>query len=424
MSDGRVYDIVVFGASGFTGQYVVEEIVRTIGEEHGIGKWAIAGREMKKLQQILSFVSKVTGQDVTELPIIIADVKSEQSLLDMCRQTKVLLNCVGPYRFYGTAVVQACIESGTHHFDISGETEWLEKIQLHMDKEARNREVFVVQACGFDSIPAEMGIQYTKQHFSGELNSVESFVKMQFGPEGGSFNDGTWKSAIHSLSTKSDLRSIREMIYPQALPEPKYKLKKRSLLSYCKEVGGYCLPFLGTDKPIVQRTNYFNYITKKIQPIQFYPYIAASGVGTLISWLFIGVMLFVFSKFKFGIYLLENYPRIFSLGMFTSNGPTRAQVKGSTFEMTFIGEGYSTKSEKEPTTSSSPDKKIITKIVGPDPGYIATPICLVQSAYILLKERSKLSSQCGVFTPGRLFSESSLIERLQKHNIIFSTIQE
>ena len=130
--NGPTYDIVIFGASGYTGQYVIEYVVRNVeddfkkqlasGEEPKKLKWAVAGRSQDKLAKVLMSASlNVPGFDHSTVEMIICDVKDESSLKKMVTQTKVLLNCVGPYRFSGEPVVKACAQYGTHYVDISGE---------------------------------------------------------------------------------------------------------------------------------------------------------------------------------------------------------------------------------------------------------------------------------------------------------------
>ncbi len=100
----REFDLIVFGASGFTGQFVVEEVARTAKTDSI--KWAISGRSAQKLAQVLSTATKETGIDVKDIPLIEADVNSEESLKAMTSRTKLVLNCVGPYRFFGEQVVK------------------------------------------------------------------------------------------------------------------------------------------------------------------------------------------------------------------------------------------------------------------------------------------------------------------------------
>ncbi|KAK8776493.1 hypothetical protein V5799_030162, partial [Amblyomma americanum] len=102
-----------------------------------------------------------------KVPLIVADVADEASLLAMAKRTRLVLNTVGPYRFFGRQVVKACVDSGTHHIDISGEPQYLEQMRVDFHDEASEKGVVILSACGFDSIPAEMCLSYMRQHFHG-----------------------------------------------------------------------------------------------------------------------------------------------------------------------------------------------------------------------------------------------------------------
>src|SRR5882757_2157288 len=133
-TESREYDIVVFGASGFTGQFVVEELARSAG--HEAIKWAISGRSGEKLTRVLTAATHETGIDVTNIATIEADIQSDESLRAMTARTRLVLNTVGPYRLFGEQVVRACVETATNHLDISGELLYMETMQLRYNKAA------------------------------------------------------------------------------------------------------------------------------------------------------------------------------------------------------------------------------------------------------------------------------------------------
>jgi len=180
-NEKREFDLIVFGASGFTGQFVVEEVARTAQKDPI--KWAIAGRSIQKLDQVLTTASTETGLDLKNIPKIEADISSDESLLAMSQRTRLVLNCVGPYRFYGEQVVKACVEAATNHIDISGEPQYMETMQLKYNKAAEEKGIYIISACGWDSIPCDLGVQYLKNNFDGELNAVETFMSIQTGPQ-------------------------------------------------------------------------------------------------------------------------------------------------------------------------------------------------------------------------------------------------
>ncbi|XP_076011677.1 saccharopine dehydrogenase-like oxidoreductase [Genypterus blacodes] len=421
-SPSRPYHIVIFGASGFTGQFVVEEVARTVAEgPNGNLKWAIAGRSKQKLEKVLEQAAGVLGKPelMAEVDIIVADVSEPDSLAVMGKQAVVVLNCVGPYRFYGEPVVKACVENGAHHIDISGEPQFLESMQLNYNSTAAESGVYVIGSCGFDSIPADMGVLYTKQQFKGTLTAVESFLTIGTGPDGGSIHDGTWQSAIYGFADSQKLQSLRRKFNHKPLPTIGSKLKRRGSLFYSDEIQQYTVPFMGSDPSVVKRTQRFLVEEHQDTPVQYGAYAGVGGVSSILKLMFAGMMFWFLVKFSFGRSLLVKFPELFSFGVFTKVGPTRKQMEASSFQFALYGEGYT---EDQDASHGKPNAKIRTLVQGPECGYVATPIAMVQAALTILNESTVMPSKGGVYSPGAAFAKTTLIERLQKHGIQFSVV--
>ncbi|XP_056463832.1 saccharopine dehydrogenase-like oxidoreductase [Gadus chalcogrammus] len=418
-SSSRPYHIIIYGASGFTGQYVVEEVARTVSEgPSGTLRWAVAGRSKAKLEKVLEQAAGALSKpELRTVDIIVSDVKEPDSLAAMCKQAVIVLNCVGPYRFYGEPVVKACVENGAHCLDISGEPQFLEGMQLNYHSEAAKKGVYIVGSCGFDSIPADMGVLYTRDQFRGTLTAVESFLTASAGPEGASIHDGTWQSAVYGVADGASLRSLRRKFKYQPLPVVGAKIKRRSALFYSNEVQQYAVPFMGTDPSVVKRTQRFLAEEQQESPVQYGAYAGVGGVGNIIKMLVAGMMFMLLIKFNFGRNLLIKYPEFFSFGFFTKAGPTKSQMKDSSFQFAFYGEGYT---EGKDPSQGKPDGKIRTLVQGPEAGYVATPIAMVQAALTILNEPNALPRTGGVYTPGAAFGKTTLIDRLHKHGIQFS----
>ncbi|XP_029001287.1 saccharopine dehydrogenase-like oxidoreductase [Betta splendens] len=418
----RPYHLVIFGASGFTGQFVVEEVARTAAEgPKGTLKWAVAGRSKQKLEKVLEqaagFLSKPELR--TEVDIIVADVEEPDTLASMCKQAVIVLNCVGPYRFFGESVVKACVENGAHHIDISGEPQFLEGMQLNYNSQAADKGVYIVGSCGFDSIPADMGILYTRDQFKGTLTAVESFLTVKTGPDGGSIHDGTWHSAIYGLADRPKLRSLRSKFNHKPLPTVGSKLKRRGVLFYSNEIQQYTVPFIGSDPAVVKRSQ--RYLAEEHQetPVQYGAYAGIGGIGNVVKMIFAGMMFFLLVKFSCGRSLLLKYSEFFSFGAFTKTGPTRKQMADTSFQIAFYGEGYK---EGDDPSQGKPNSKIQTLVKGPECGYVTTPIAMVQAALTILNEPAALPKKGGVYTPGGAFAKTTLISRLHKHGIQFSVV--
>lgn len=173
----RKFDLIIFGATSFTGKWLVQEVLKTL-ENGDSFTWAIAGRSQSKLDALLEEVSKETGKDLGHVTTITADVLNPPSLTQMVKQGRVVLNLVGPYTQWGEPVVKACSEEGTHHLDLSGEPQFMGRMELKYNSTAEDSGAYIIGACGFDSIPADYGSSYLAQNFGGEVNSIESFMEL------------------------------------------------------------------------------------------------------------------------------------------------------------------------------------------------------------------------------------------------------
>ncbi|CAF1079350.1 unnamed protein product [Adineta steineri] len=399
-------DVIIFGASGYTGQYVIEEMARK-GKQFGF-KWGIAGRTVDKLKQVLQQASKFTGIENLDSTIdtITANVTNKQSLVDMCARTKVLINCVGPYRHYGEPVVQACLEARTHYIDISGEPQFLETMQLQYDSQAAERETIIVGSCGFDSLVADLGVETIRQECDQknlDIAFIESFLSMKHAKTtGGLIHYATWESAVYGVSHAKELKNIRKQLFQQKLPYSKYKLDRRPIFKTALDgKPTWAIPFPGSDKSVVQRTQYFNYTQLNKKPIRFQPYLQISSLFAVIQILFFGSIFSLLTKFKLGIQCLLKYPGLFSGGCVTHEGPTRAECEQASFKMTFV-------------THTEDKQKLTHEFAGPDPGYLGTSKMLIACAVMLLKENDRLPVKGGVLTPGAAFGRTILMDYLEK----------
>lgn len=184
-NENREFDLVIFGASGFTGHFVIRELLISIDEkpeEYKSLKWAVAGRNEKKVADTLAKVGAELKKDLSGIKIISADVNNEESLVSMAKRTRLVVNVVGPFQFYGRQVVKACVQCHTHHIDISGEPQYIEGMQVEYYKEAVDNRTLVISTCGVDSIPPDVGVDFLKRKFNGRVHSVETFMKNKPGP--------------------------------------------------------------------------------------------------------------------------------------------------------------------------------------------------------------------------------------------------
>ncbi|CAF1032156.1 unnamed protein product [Adineta ricciae] len=405
-------DVLIFGATGYTGQYVIEEMARK-GRQFGL-KWGVAGRTVEKLKQVLQQASDVTGIDslTSTVDTVTANITNQQSLVNMCARTKVLVNCVGPYRHYGEPVVRACLEARTHYVDISGEPQFLETMQLRYDSQAAEREVIVVGSCGFDSLVADLGVETIRQECERnnlDIALTESFLTLKYGTiTGGLIHYATWESAVYGFSHANELKHLRRQLFPQKLPYPKAKIHRNVVFqTMIQGQPIWAVPFPGSDRSVVQRTQYFNYTKLNKKPVRFQAYLQLPSLFSVVKLVFFGLIFSLLAKFKFGIQLLLKFPGLFSSGLVTTEGPTRQDCEHAKFKMTFL-------------THTENNQKLIHEFVGPDPGYLGTSKMLIACAVMLIKENERVSVKGGVLTPGAAFGHTTIMDFLGKEGLTFT----
>ncbi|XP_042231935.1 saccharopine dehydrogenase-like oxidoreductase isoform X2 [Homarus americanus] len=362
-----------------------------------------------------------TGLDLKSIGLIVADVKDEESLLNMAKQTKVVINCVGPYRFYGEKVVSACIRAGANHVDISGEPQYLDTMQLKYFKEAEDNGVYVVGSCGFDSIPADMGTLFLQDVFPGDVNSVEGSVGFDDASYGSStVNFTTMECAVLGLTHSKELRGIRKQLFTTPLPRNPYKPEPRGKLFFGEEAQRWCVPNIASDRSVVMRSQRLLYQMSKRRPTRITMFFGMKSLLTAIGSIFMGILFYLMTSFTLTRNLLLKYPEFFTFGLFSRKGPKRSDLIGLKFSVTLTGKGWDKKLEDpEQQHTEPPNTSKTVQVVGPDPGYFGTATLVTQSAMTILEEKDNLPGKGGVYPPAAAFHQTSLITRLQENGIKF-----
>jgi len=215
---GTTYDIIILGASGFTGKHVLKESLKFLNNNslNSIAI-AIAGRNPSKLTQTLQWAAR--PDPPPSIPILIADTTDPLSLRSLCLKTRLILNCVGPFRRHGEPVVAACVEMGCDYLDITGEAEFMDRVEIGYHEKSVKNGSLIVSACGFDSVPAEMGLLFhLKQWVGGCLpNKVEGFLSVE-SEKRVVGNFGTFESAVLAVA---DLKKMRQRRDAHAIKRPK-----------------------------------------------------------------------------------------------------------------------------------------------------------------------------------------------------------
>uniref|UniRef100_A0A0K8W4N9 Saccharopine dehydrogenase-like oxidoreductase n=1 Tax=Bactrocera latifrons TaxID=174628 RepID=A0A0K8W4N9_BACLA len=401
-------DAIIFGATGFTGQIAVEKAPEVL---QGL-TWGVAGRNKSKLENVLRTAGQKIGKDLSAVPIILADVGDRPSIEAMAAKCKVVINCCGPYRFYGEVVVKACIEAGTHHVDISGEPQYIEGMRLKYHYLAQKQHTYVISTCGFDSIPAEMGVVHAEKNFPGTVNTCEMFWEnmLDYRDKNSKalLHAGTWESAIHAMANYGELKTLRRALETEKLPDLQPKLKYWPLARKVEFLDRYFFPIHSGDRDIVMDTQRLRYVNENKRPIQFENYIGFRSLWTTILTQITILFTVIMAQIPGLRQILIKNPKFFTRGFMSHEGPVDANRAAQRFQMTFRTRGWT---ESQPLTEQ-PKQELLTRLSSLDPFYGMTCLSVLATAKIILKESDKMPNDGGVLPPGYAFANTSLIEEL------------
>lgn len=403
----RKYEIVLYGASGFTGKLVCEYLLKKY--QRNELRWAIAGRDIQKLKEVRRELN------CEQIPIVEANSNDLESLKKMANQTDVMLSVVGPYSLYGSHLIEACIREKTDYCDLSGEVHWMRKMMDRWQKEAVGAGVRLVHSCGFDSVPSDLGVLYLQNWAEKELGHPLKNISMRVNKIKGGVSGGTIASMFNIRREAEKDRSIYRVIMRRYSlnPDPEWGGPDERDLRTVKwdhVAESWISPFImGTiNTRIVRRT----------QALMNYPngrdftYDEAIDCGKGISgkikgWLKV-LPLGLIRAAKPGT-LLYKAVRYFLPA--PGQGPSREKIQSGSFELWFYG-------------WNPQDEVYYFRLSGKrDPGYGATARMLAESGVCMVKDQNKTPDLSGFLTPASAMGES-LIKRLEEHaDIRFSDVQ-
>ena len=397
MNQTREFDVVIWGASGFTGKLVAEYLYTKYSSNHDL-KWAIAGRDFSKLELIRTEIAD------TKVPIIIADSNDMVSLNNMTKRTKVICTTVGPYAKFGSNLVTSCVDNQTHYCDLAGEVQWIRKmIDSHHDR-AKANGTKIVNSCGFDSIPSDMGVYFIQKKSIEIFKKRAKHIKMRVAGMKGGISGGTYASLSNvNKEAFKDKYIFDLVINPYGLNpigDPKgldkYDLRK---IIYDKASNSWIGPFVmaAINTKIVRRSNALNgYLYGKDF---MYDEATLSGrglKGKLKAYMSV-IPLALLMSAKPGSFLKKIIDTILPK---PGQGPDRKNRKKGFYNLRFY-----IKLEDESNT--------FAKVIGDmDPGYGSTSKMLGETAVCLAKDL--LPSSSGVLTPSIAMGDA-LLNRLQKN---------
>ena len=241
MSDAKEFDIVIYGATGFTGRLVAEYLTRRYGNG-GELVWAMAGRSLEKLESVRDEIGAPTGT-----PLVVADSEDRESMQSMVDSTEAIITTVGPYQLYGSLLVELCANSGTDYVDLCGESVWMRHMIDAHEQAAKDSGARIVFSCGFDSIPSDLGIYHLQQIAKEKTGEACQHVSGRVRGMKGTFSGGTAASLQASIkAAKSDPGIFKLAVDPFALV-PDYDGVEQpdgDRIYYDEELGSWVAPFI------------------------------------------------------------------------------------------------------------------------------------------------------------------------------------
>jgi short subunit dehydrogenase-like uncharacterized protein len=381
----RPFDVVLFGATGFTGGLTAEYLARNAP---GGCRLALAGRNRDKLERLRSRLVQAGAPD--DLALLHADVNEPSSLREVAEAARVVVTTVGPYINYGEPLVAACAAAGTDYADLTGEPEFVDLMYVRHHRRALETGARLVHACGFDSIPHDLGALFTVERLpEGEPIDLRGFVRA-----GGKPSAGTFHSAITGFSRAREfMKAASERKKVEERPSGRSVRGNKARPYRDPDVGAWAVPLPTIDPQIVLRSaralerygpdfTYAHFAAVKRLPVAV---AGAAGVG--------------------GLFAAAQLPplRDFLLGrMESGQGPTEEERAKGWFEVRFVGRAGG--------------RKVLTAVTGGDPGYGETAKMLAESALCLAHD--DLPGTAGQVTTAQAMG-APLTERLQRAGISF-----
>jgi short subunit dehydrogenase-like uncharacterized protein len=378
----RPYDIVLFGATGFVGALTAEYLAAHAPEDL---RWAIAGRDEDKLRRLRD---RLPGG--AEPGLLRADVSDPASLRALAEHARVVATTVGPYVTYGEELVAACADAGADYLDLTGEPEFVDLMYVRHDARARETGARLVHACGFDSVPHDLGVYFTvRQLPEGVPLTVDGFVTAD-----ATFSGGTFASALGQFARgRQMVAAARERHRHEPRLMGRRATTPLGTPRFAPEVGAWALPLPTIDPQIVRRSakalerygpdfRYRHYAAVRRLPV------AVGGTAA------VGAL--------FAAAQLPPARRWLSDRLRPGEGPSAEKRARSWFSVRFVGEGGG--------------RRVCTEVSGGDPGYDETAKMFAEAALALAFD--DLPETAGQVTTAVAMGDA-LTERLRAAGIRF-----
>ena len=389
MADDRAHEVVLFGATGFTGALTAEYLAR---HARAGTRWALAGRNRGKLEALRARLAEIEPA-CAELPLLHADVSDPASLRAVAESAKVVITTVGPYLEHGEPLVAACAEAGTDYVDLTGEAEFTDLMYLRYDALARETGARLVHSCGFDSIPHDLGVFYTVARLpEGVPLKIDGYLRIN-----ATFSGGTYNTALNAFARMAPAARAAKR---RAAAEPRpAKREVRVPLGPPHRIPGskfWAVPLPTIDPRVVGHSAAAlerygpDFTYRHFAAIKHLPTIAAGAAG--FGALFAAAQLPPVRK------ALSNVRK-------PGDGPDAAKRAKSWFSVKFLGEGGG--------------RRVVTQVSGGDPGYDETAKMLAESALCLAHD--ELPPTSGQVTTAAAMGDA-LLARLVAAGLKFETL--
>ena len=406
------YDLVIMGATGFTGKLVVEYLIENYGVENEEFTWAIAGRDINKLERLRSSF-KYIDSNSNKIPRLVVDSHDTNSLDKMTSISRLVISTVGPYLKFGEALVESCVKNGTHYCDLTGEVPFIRKSIDAFDIKAKKNNCRIVHSCGFDSVPSDIGVLLLQMDSLKRFDKPCDEVNLYVRSIRGGLSGGTIDSMISIFKYMGSNPGHRKLLKSPFSLNPRESLKNNTWQPILKsvkwddDIQRWLCPFImaGFNSRIVMRTNaitdYRYGIDFKYSEVSSYKK-GLSGFLKAVA-MFIGLVLIQIS--------LTVRPLLWFLRKFflpsPGEGPSKEIRDNGFFKLDIIG-------------SMDNIKKIRFTVTGEgDPGYSATAKMITESALSILLDQDRIPKVSGVLTPAAGIGVV-LAERLNDKGFNFS----
>ena len=400
--DTREFDLLLWGATGFTGALVAEYLAA----REGLGgrlRWAIAGRNRSKLEKVArALADQVPGFRAEALPILEADGHDPASLAKLVARTRVLISTVGPYALHGTELLRACAEAGTDYCDLTGEVQWLHRVIAAFDPVARESGARLVHCCGFDSVPFDMGVWFLQREALARHGRPYSEVHGVVRRIRGSFSGGTYASMLNLVEEASREPALRRVLSDAnaLLPQGHGRGRGRTRNGVTEEptLGVWTAPFVmaAVNTRIVRRSNAL--LGSPWGEDFSYEESMATGTGTSGRLRAIG-MAAGLAGFMASAAISPGRALLRRVLPAPGEGPDRAAREAGSYRIDFVG----LRPQEAPLLVASVSASL-------DPGYGSTARMLAECALCLAQD--PVASGGGSWTPAACMAEP-LLERLR-----------